>query len=369
MKRPSSCSGYSLNAVFHFFFNVSNTLENRDVRKSCARSPICNPLMFNSSAKVLTLAAAAALATACGGDHKGNVLAPTGVDGGAPSAITIAAGTPNRSHPSSVESALSLLGSWASDASPGNPSSCHNFQWEVTTQTANSMSGTFSLQCPGGVTVSGNASGQLNGDQVPITATGTASLPGFPRCSFSLSGTGTIVDDSTLTIPYSGSTCLGPMSGTETLRKRTETVSSPPSEPEPPPPAPEEPPPPPPPSGPGHVGPGELSEDRAKQVIVGTYDEFPHLSAVMWSESDAVGAADQLLLRTIWHLQIAGFQTGRQRNPSNALSSDKLTILINGGWHAYDIYSLGVAGRGTTVHFLEVWPASPVPNGGIPDGQ
>jgi hypothetical protein len=117
------------------------------------------------------------------------------------------------------------------------------------------------------------------------------------------------------------------------------------------------------------VGPGELSELRAKQVIVGTYDEFPHLSAVMRSESDAVAAAEELLLRTLWHLKIAGFQAGRQRNPSNALSSDKVTILINGGWHAYDIYSLGVAGRATTVHVLEVWPASHVPHGGIPDGE
>jgi hypothetical protein len=322
--------------------------------------------MSNSSAKILTLAAAAALVTACGSDSRSGVLAPSAVESSPAAVVSLSSGTPNRNHPSSYPPALALLGTWASDA-PGNPSSCGNFQWEVTSQSPTSMSGNFSVQCPGGLTVSGTASGELNGDQVPMTASGSASLPGFPNCGFSLSGTGIIVDDSTLTIPYSGTSCLGPMSGTETLRKRSETVAPPP-EPESPPPPPEPPPPPPPPPpGPGHVEPGDLSEKRAMQVIVGTYAEFPHLSAVMGSESDAVGAADQLLLRTIWHLQIAGFQAGRQRNPSNALSSDKVTILINGGWHAYDIYSLGVAGRATTVHFMEVWPASHVPHGGIPD--
>jgi hypothetical protein len=54
-----------------------------------------------------------------------------------------------------------------------------------------------------------------------MTATGTANIPGVPGCAFSLSGTGTIVDNREITIPYSGTTCLGPVSGTETLRKRT----------------------------------------------------------------------------------------------------------------------------------------------------
>ena len=29
----------------------------------------------------------------------------------------------------------------------------------------------------------------------------------------------------------------------------------------------------------------------------------------------------------IWHLHLAGFQAGRQRNPSGAISIDKLTIV------------------------------------------
>jgi hypothetical protein len=74
-----------------------------------------------------------------------------------------------------------------------------------------------------------------------------------------------------------------------------------------------------------------------------------------------------LLLRTIWHLQLAGFQASRQKNPSGAISNDKLTIFIDGAWKVYDIYSLGFAGRPTTVQMLEITGANPVPEAGIPD--
>jgi hypothetical protein len=115
-----------------------------------------------------------------------------------------------------------MMGLWASQsiAAP-SPASCGKFQWSVSSQTPTSISGTFSAVCAGGVTISGTASGQLvNDTTVPITVTGNASLPGFPTCAFSLSGTGTIEDNAnTLRVPYSGSTCLGPVSGTETLHR------------------------------------------------------------------------------------------------------------------------------------------------------
>jgi hypothetical protein len=135
------------------------------------------------------------------------------------------------------------------------------------------------------------------------------------------------------------------------------------------------PPPPPPPGGGGgggaggghHVGPGPLSEARAKDVVFATAREFPHLTSVFGSEGEAVGAADQLLRRTIWHLQLAGYQASGQKNPSGAISSDKLTIFVNGAWHVYDVYSLGVAGRATTVQFFEVPLPNPYPRNLIPD--
>jgi len=116
-----------------------------------------------------------------------------------------------------------------------------------------------------------------------------------------------------------------------------------------------------------HVGPGPLSADRARQVINVTAAEFPQLLRVFGTEDEAVNAATELLRRTIWHLQLAGFQAGRQRNPSGAISCDKLTIFIDGGWHAYDVYSLGFAGRATTVQFLEITGANTVQDAGIPD--
>jgi hypothetical protein len=116
-----------------------------------------------------------------------------------------------------------------------------------------------------------------------------------------------------------------------------------------------------------HVGPGPLSVDRAKEVVSGTSNEFPHLTAVMDSERAAAAAADELLGRTIWHLQLAGFQAARQRNPSGAISSDKVSIVIDGRWRVYDIFSLGTAGRATRLQWLEVPLPNPVGSDGIPD--
>jgi hypothetical protein len=116
----------------------------------------------------------------------------------------------------------------------------------------------------------------------------------------------------------------------------------------------------------GHVT-GPLNAGTAEQIVRGTFDEFPSLHAVFGSQEEAESAAEQLLLRTIWHLKLAGFQAGRQKNPSGAISKDKLTIFIDGAWRVYDIYSLGVAGRATTVQFFEITGANHVPDPGIPD--
>jgi hypothetical protein len=117
----------------------------------------------------------------------------------------------------------------------------------------------------------------------------------------------------------------------------------------------------------GHVPAGPLTASRAQDVVFGTACEFQQLTAVFPTDSQALAAADELLRRTIWHLHLAGYQAGRQQNPSGAISSDKLTIFIGGAWHAYDIFSLGYAGVATRVQFLEVTPPNYVPDGGIPD--
>jgi hypothetical protein len=119
--------------------------------------------------------------------------------------------------------------------------------------------------------------------------------------------------------------------------------------------------------GSGHIEPGPATSDRARRVVFGTADEFTHLRAVFSSDGEAVAAAEELLRRTIWHLQLAGFEAGRQRNPSSAISNDKLTMFADGRWRVYDVYSLGFRGRATTVVFIEVPRMNHVPDGGIPD--
>jgi hypothetical protein len=115
-----------------------------------------------------------------------------------------------------------LLGDWQSSgtvsSSDPNAASCGNFQWHVTSQNGDDVSGTFSATCAGGVTLDGTASGTTSDSQVNWTANGTAHVPNQSDCPFTLTGVATVNGD-TATIPYSGSTCAGSISGTETLTK------------------------------------------------------------------------------------------------------------------------------------------------------
>jgi hypothetical protein len=51
------------------------------------------------------------------------------------------------------------------------------------------------------------------------SAQGTASAAGFPACAISLTGTAEIGIDS-VRVPYLGTTCAGPVSGVEVLRRQ-----------------------------------------------------------------------------------------------------------------------------------------------------
>jgi hypothetical protein len=281
--------------------------------------------------------------------NNGNELSPSSIsDGGG--------GSPTGGAPS-------LMGVWASEPLDGlsNPGSCADVQWRVTSQTPTSLAGEFAATCGGGVSILGTASGRLIGNEVPMEASGTATLPGLPPCDFSLTGTGYIEGGDAIRIQYSGTSCLGPVQGEETLRR-----PPPPEDPAPPPPPP--PPPSPAPANPNHVPPGPLTTVRAQQTVFATSAEFAHLRAPRPTQAQAQSAAEELLRRTIWHLRLAGFPAGRQRNPSGAISNDKLTIAIDGGWRAYDIFmDYGRPGVTMRVIFLEVFPANSVADSGIPD--
>lgn len=111
-----------------------------------------------------------------------------------------------------------------------------------------------------------------------------------------------------------------------------------------------------------HFGPGEATVERAHAIIIGTAQEFPGLVA----QGQSTDAMVELLRRMIWHLQQAGIQAGRQKNPSGAISGDKLTAFVDNGWHAYDVLSDRPSGP-FDVHMDEVFPANFQSDSGIPD--
>lgn len=110
-----------------------------------------------------------------------------------------------------------------------------------------------------------------------------------------------------------------------------------------------------------------LTSYTAGQIVGGVANEFPALFANFPSDAETVAACQEYVLRTIWHLQQAGFVAGRQRNPSLLISNDKITIFIDGTYRAYDIASLGGAGSPNVAHILRVSPADYVADAGTPD--
>jgi hypothetical protein len=121
-------------------------------------------------------------------------------------------------------SAQSLGGTWSSIQSlPGLSGSlqdsCTNFQWAVTEFSGTTAAGTFSATCQGNMQISGSAQGSLSGTTINWSAVATATVQGMPPCAISLSGTAVLETDQ-IRIPYTGMTCLGPVSGTEIVKRK-----------------------------------------------------------------------------------------------------------------------------------------------------
>jgi hypothetical protein len=111
-----------------------------------------------------------------------------------------------------------LLGNWSSSTLVTSAAGCTDFKWNVTQQTGNTASGTFSATCSGDLRVNGTANGTLSGSTVSWNAQATASVAGLASCPITLTGTAELGVDS-IRVPYSGDTCLGRVSGVEVLRK------------------------------------------------------------------------------------------------------------------------------------------------------
>ena len=156
--------------------------------------------------------------------------------------------SPTSSASGQVSSQPSFLGTWRSvvinpvsltfDATVNvDPHKCGVFQWTVTSQSSTEIAGQLSANCQC-IPVSATANGRLTGPSaVTISVDGSGTLPGTGPCTFSVAATGTLEDSDTLRLTYTGTSCLGPMSGQETLR-RNELFPDPPTtpdqEPEPP---------------------------------------------------------------------------------------------------------------------------------------
>ena len=96
--------------------------------------------------------------------------------------------------------------------------SCTNFNWAVTSFTGTTGSGTFSATCFGNLQIAGSASGTINGRNIAWAVNATATVQGQPPCPITLTGTATLETDR-ITIPWSGTACGTPVSGTETVRR------------------------------------------------------------------------------------------------------------------------------------------------------
>jgi hypothetical protein len=174
----------------------------------------------------VVLVLAAGLSAGCEFARKSSTIAPSPTD------------TPTGGSGSTP----SLVGTWSSQGTvndlPPQVQSCTNFQWNVASQTASSISGSFTATCTGGVGITGTGTGELMDSQLAISITGTVGAV----CNFTLTGNG-YYENNQITVAFSGTSCYGPFSGVETLRRGS--LPGPPPEPPALPPPPPPPPPPP----------------------------------------------------------------------------------------------------------------------------
>lgn len=112
-----------------------------------------------------------------------------------------------------------LMGTWTSANIIPSPTTCTDFKWTATEQTNVTAKGSFSATCAGDLKLTGTAEGALTtSGTITWSAQGTASGPGLSACGITLNGTAELTTDS-IRIPYSGTTCLGAVSGVEILKK------------------------------------------------------------------------------------------------------------------------------------------------------
>lgn len=121
------------------------------------------------------------------------------------------------------------------------------------------------------------------------------------------------------------------------------------------------------PENPHHVKPGPVNEAQAKAIVFAVGNEFAYLKYQNTLEQKILNT-ETLQRRIIWHLHLAGFQAGRQKNPSGAISKDKFSVFYEGSWHAIDFATnWDIPDSQTTILFLEVDLPNYIPDPGLAD--
>lgn len=120
--------------------------------------------------------------------------------------------------PSASGDIRSYLGTWSGTAITPVAQSCGGIQWKITSQTGGQASGTFTATCADGVKLEGTMTATHGETSIPWAATGTATQ-GTTTCPFSMTGTGTFQGTSNIVVNYAGTSCIGPVSGSETIKR------------------------------------------------------------------------------------------------------------------------------------------------------
>jgi hypothetical protein len=120
--------------------------------------------------------------------------------------------------PSDPGAIRSYIGTWAGPTITPAAQSCGGLQWKITSQTGSQASGEFAATCADGVKLAGIVTATHSDTTIPWAATGTATKDAV-TCPFNMTGTGTFQGTSNIVVNYSGTTCLGPLSGSETIKR------------------------------------------------------------------------------------------------------------------------------------------------------
>jgi len=124
-----------------------------------------------------------------------------------------------KTSPTTTTTTTLSTGDWSSVSSATTlTNTCTDFHWNITSVTGADTSGTFSAKCMGTLQVNGTAHGVTSGSNVTWAAETTGTTSSGSVCAAELTGTATF-DGTQLRIPFTGTTCLGAVSGTEVLRK------------------------------------------------------------------------------------------------------------------------------------------------------